>query len=285
MIILKTLVSVFFLSTIFVSAQGAEKIYYPRPEASVDSRNEYPVELLQLVFKKAGGVYELVPNKVVMPQLRSIKELQNNHGDIDVMWTMTSKSRESLLRPIRIPIDKGLIGGRIALVTEPNQDLFKNVTSAADLSKFSAGQGYGWPDVDILRANQIQVVDSSTYTGLFNMLSNKRFAFLPRSLDEIWPELKQYQAQGLAADQYLALHCPAASYYFVNKKNAKLAANIEKGLNLAIADGSFERLFRQYFEDGIKRADLKNRIVIELANPLMSDETPLARKELWFFPK
>jgi len=75
---------------------------------------------------------------------------------------------------------------------------------------------------------------------------------------------------------------PTADYYFVNKQNTELAENLRQGLELALADGSFGRLFAAHFGPAIRRAQLDKRVLIELTNPLLPPQTPLARKELWF---
>lgn len=51
-----------------------------------------------------------------------------------------------------------------------------------------------------------------------------------------------------------------------------------------LADGSFAQLFQQNFgrlADGLK---LSHRYTLELANPDLPEETPLARKALWYRP-
>ena len=41
--------------------------------------------------------------------------LASSQGTVDICWTMSTDERETQILPIRIPIDKGLIGWRIAL--------------------------------------------------------------------------------------------------------------------------------------------------------------------------
>jgi hypothetical protein len=63
-----------------------------------------------------------------------------------------------------------------------------------------------------------------------------------------------------------------------------LADEIRRGLEAAIADGSFDRLFYSYFATKIAAADLERRHVVDLPNPLRGPSLPLARKSLWFSP-
>jgi len=53
-------------------------------------------------------------------------------------------------------------------------------------------------------------------------------------------------------------------------------------MEIALADGSFDHLFDQHFAVPLARAQLTQRTVIELTNPLLPAATPLQRGELWF---
>lgn len=273
-----------FFFVFCASAQAAEKIYYPRPESATDPRTEYPVKLLELALKKSDAQYDLQPSVATMVQGRAITEVESNKGNVHIVWTMTSKEREQQLLPIRIPIYKGLIGWRLPLVMQKDADQFKSVKSIADMNRFDAGQGHDWPDTEILRSNGLKVNGATNYEGLFKMLENGRFHYFPRSVAEIWAEAETHASKGIVVDKNIALHYPAAFYYFVNKNNRQLADTVTRGLEKAISDGSFEKLFQQFNGPTIKRSNLENRAIIELKNPLLPAETPLNRKELWFRP-
>ncbi len=79
---------------------------------------------------------------------------------------------------------------------------------------------------------------------------------------------------------------PNPFYFFVNKSNTELAKNIEKGLRIAIEDGSFEQYFMNdpTVKDVIANANLKSRTAIKLQNPTLPKMTPLDDKSLWFDP-
>jgi hypothetical protein len=70
----------------------------------------------------------------------------------------------------------------------------------------------------------------------------------------------------------------------VRADQVELAEAIRSGLEAALADGSFDRLFRQYFGDALERTQLARRRIIELQNPL-APALPLNRPELWFDPR
>lgn len=72
-------------------------------------------------------------------------------------------------------------------------------------------------------------------------------------------------------------------YLFTNKKNKKLAQDLELGFNRAIADGSFDKLFYSspIVQSVMDNANLDSRIIFELKNPTLPKETPIDRPELW----
>jgi hypothetical protein len=68
----------------------------------------------------------------------------------------------------------------------------------------------------------------------------------------------------------------------VSKKNQKLHDLVELGLHRAIEDGSFDRLFDQYFSDVITQSNLHKRKIFKIPNLNMTPSTPLGKPELWY---
>ncbi|MFL6658066.1 MAG: substrate-binding periplasmic protein [Massilia sp.] len=255
-------------------------VHYPRPESAPDERSRYTQRLLELVLERANPPYRLELNPLRMQQGRAIALLKSGEG-IDVLSTMTSNEREQEMLPIRIPIDKGLIGWRLLLIKKDQVGKFGAVKTLNALKRLNAGQGNDWPDLRILRENGMSVYGTSNYASLFSMLESDRIDYFPRAISEIWAELELHQEQ-LTVEPTIVLHYPTAIYYFVRKDNTKLAEDIRTGLEAMIADGSFERLFQEYFGETIRRSRLKDRRVFELRNPLMPPQLPIERKSLWF---
>lgn len=267
-----------------VAAPNTIAITYPLPENPGDQRGDFPLNLLRLALEKTSTPYQLRPAKLIMQQGRSMAELESGNGRISVLWTMTSPERESRLLPIRIPIDKGLFGWRVAIIKADRFDLFNGVETPKQLRAFVAGQGHDWPDTAILKAAGLPVNTSYNYESLFLMLSSGRFDYFPRSILELVPEVESHRELGLMIEPNLVIHYPVAIYFFVNKHNKVLHDAIENGLELAIKDGSFNKLFYKTYGADIERARLAERRIIQIDNPLLPRETPLNRPELWFRP-
>jgi len=173
------------------------------------------------------------------------------------------------------------MGWRLGLIRKGDEELLARVHTLQDLKGVRLAQGAEWPDTKILQANGIRVITAPTYEGLFKMLEAKRFDYFPRDPMEIWDEQEDH-ADMLVVEPHVAVHYHQDAYFMVNRKNTRLAQDIRNGLEKAIRDGSFDKLFQQYFGEGIRKAHLETRTVIELQNPLLSRETLSIRPELWY---
>ncbi len=274
------------LASALSSAQTVTLVRHLQAAADWDTRNEYFISLLRLALDKTTdeyGAYVLEPSPQPMNQGRAISQLAA--GDqIDVVWSMTSRTRENQLLPIRIPLLKGLMGYRIFIIRAEDEVWFRTLTTLDQLRELRVGQGHDWPDVDILRANGLRVETSTDYEHLFQMLQAGRFDFFPRALNEPWEEVHARKELNLAVEKNLLLYYPTANYFFVNRNNPQLALRIEKGLEMAIADGSFDALFETHPINAyaLSHAHIEGRRMLKLVNPLLPAETPLHRKELWW---
>jgi len=265
-----------------VAAAGREVVYSWPKTMQADPRGHYPIALLELALSKSDQPFTTKATNFVMTQERTLKQLELGRG-IDVVWTMTNAAREQQLLPIRFPIDRGLIGWRLLAVKQQNVSLFMKLPNAELLKSMLAVQGIDWPDFGILTANGFNVTSSNHFDGMYHMLLQERVRMFPRSVTEIWPELATRSQELVVAPRWV-LHYPAALYFFVRKEDQQLAQAIEKGLEQALADGSMRTLFLQHFSTAIEQAQLTDRQVLQLNNPLLPAATPLQRTELWFNP-
>lgn len=246
------------------------------------SQESYMLKLLALALDKSGREFQLQPVSF-SPVLEARSLMSIKKGLYDLHWMHTNPKRESQLHPIRIPLFKGLIGWRLLLI-KAGDERFAGVKGLSDLKAFQAVQGHDWPDSDILEHNGLPLVRTASWKGMFKMLAAGRVDYFPRSVFEIWGELARASRASLEVDKHLALVYPSAYYFFVHPKRLELAEAIELGLNRALEDGSFQRLFERHFRADIDRAALDERRIIRLGNPLLNPKTPLERPELWFQP-
>jgi hypothetical protein len=83
-------------------------------------------------------------------------------------------------------------------------------------------------------------------------------------------------------EQTKALFFPFPIYFWVNKDNQALAQRIEHGLTLALADGSFRKLFETYHAKEIAALAEEKRQVIRLNNPILPPGSPEPDTHWWW---
>ena len=260
-------------------------ISLPHHLSAVNPQLPYMARVVTLALQRAGHTADVRLADLEMSQGRSLLELSRGTSPMDVMWTVTDRQREaSGLLPVRVPIDRGLMGWRLLLVRNSELPRWHRLRGLADLRQLKAGQGHDWPDTAILRANGLEVETSSNYESLFRMLAGGRFDYFPRAILEVDAEMAGNRHPELAIAPDLMLHYPAAAYLFVSPTRPELAAALKAGLEAAVADGSFQRLHREQYGAVLKAHPISAHRVLRLNNPLLPPETPVQRRELWLQP-
>jgi hypothetical protein len=269
------------------NAQNAIEVGYTGTDSIdiKDDRNLYFIELLSQALARSGKPYKPVMSVRGATHARQMQMVVD--GLIDVLWDAPGPEVDKRLMPIEIPIDKGLIGWRIFFINAGDQPLFAKITTEAQLKKIPLGQVKYWHDTSILKANKFNLVETPSYTGTFKMLMSKRFNYFPRSIAEIWDEEVNQKPilTNVVIEQHLVLQYPIAYFFYVNPRNAVLANDIQQGLEAMLRDGSFDKLFQEYNGKFIAKANLKNRHVIRVKNPFMTEETHRKFEHFWFNPE
>lgn len=267
----------------FVSAVEVQAIPVRMVEGN-NSIESYAKGLLKLAFSKLPDKYEMQETVPNTSEERVVTMLMDNQ--LDIVWYATTDDLEERLQPIRIPMYRGLLGYRVLMIKKGTQHKFNGIKTLEDLKKISLGQGRFWADTGVLTANNLNVVKVLKYEGLFYMLDGDRFDAYPRGAHEPWSEMQRYPQLSLDVEQNLLLAYTNPFYFFVNKSNTKLAADIERGLRIAIEDGSYNEYFFNdpTVKDVMTKANLKGRTIIRLDNPSLPKNTPLNDKSLWFDP-
>ncbi len=262
-----------------VSAQSVTEV---KTMPLVTDLDRYAQTLLNVVFQHTDGQYRLVPQSGEQrTQGRVIEDIKS--GETQVMWAATDQTLEQDLLPVRIPILKGFLGHRIFLIHKGDQAKFDRIQTLQELKQIKLGQGTTWADTQILKANGLNVVTTQKFAGLMYMLDGGRFDAFPRGVQEPWSEVNFAPGLELDVEKRIMLVYKMPMYFFTSRSNIKLAQDLALGLNRAIADGSFDKVF---FNDpsirsALEKADLKNRVIFHLDNPSLSKETPVDRPELW----
>lgn len=262
------------LAAALIPAWAAEplRIVLPMTAPGSEEHTAYFPLLLRLALEKTearDGPFIITHYSYDLTSARRSLELQRN-GSINVMWDGSNAQRERDLLAIRIPLLRELNDYRVFLIRREDEARFRKVRTLDDLRKLRAGAGYNWPSVDVLRHNGLLVETSAAYHSLFPMLLAKRFDYMPRGVHEAWAEEKVHAREDLMVEPTIFLHYKVPFYFFVNRNNAALAGRIERGLRLAMADGSFDRLLNSYpaFRRGLAEIAAHKRTVFELELPI-----------------
>lgn len=251
---------------------------------ATDPSNELALNILTLALSKVSDSYSLtqMPNTNNNTE-RNITKIESNDGSLDVMWSGASEDLDTRLQTVRIPIFKGMLGHRIFIIRNGEQHRFNSIKSLSDLNQFDAGQGTFWGDTRVLKSAGIPTITTRKYNNLFKMLEGSRFDYFPRAIHEPWSEVSTRPELNLVVEKNVMLVYPYAMYFYVNNQNKGLHDKIYQGFEIAIQDGSFDKLFfsAPSIKSVLEKANLKNRTVIRIDNPMMHPDTPFDRKEFW----
>jgi hypothetical protein len=212
--------------------------------AKSELSGDYCIGLLEKALNASKSPNEIIDLSFREPeysQLRlfaALEVVQNG-----VVWSMNDTERDWKMLRIKIPLFKGLLGKRVFLIRKDQKSRFDSVSDLQDLRKLVAGQGSQWPDTRILQSNGLPTVTAAATMSLTKMLKAKRFDYFPRAAVEAWYELDHLNDESLMVEENIVLSYPTDLYFYVSLQNTVLAERIEKGLNILIKSGEFDRYF------------------------------------------
>ncbi|MBR7781493.1 hypothetical protein [Undibacterium luofuense] len=218
---------------------------------------EYAVRVLTLALQKSGHSYSLTPVTTPMTTPRIVRTIRNNTPDsVNLFWAASSPDLENALAAIPVPIERGLIGFRVLVTSQEYLPRIEQMNNDHNFKTINLLQGIGWSDTAILRKNGFTVTEASP-DNLYNMLAAGRADAFPRSAIDAERELRTQQKlhPSLTIAPGIALVYPRFGvFFFVSGDNKPLRIALEKGMQAALKDGSFLKL---YEEDPDIRSALK----------------------------
>jgi hypothetical protein len=261
---------------------------WPDGGEGLSPKEQYKFQVAETALKKTVadyGAYKIEKIPVEVMSTQRAREVVRLGSPINVYTALTTKEWEEEVIPIRIPIRRGLISYRLLLIHKDNANMFSQIENLDQLKKIKVGSQLGWATTDILYSEGFNLVRGKKPDGMFYMLDGGRFDYLPRGVYEVFAEQAKYSSKmQLMVEPRLALNIPSPDYLFVSPLEKRLAKRLEAGLEIMIKDGTLKTIFYNAYGDDIKRAGLKDRIVLSVPNIALSAKTPFARKELWFDP-
>lgn len=282
--ILKSIfIGIVLLSITSLSQAKTVKILGPQSIEDVGQR--YFSQLLSLALNQDNShTYDIQPLILdSVTQGRSVQMLASKH--VDVYWMGTSPQREEQFIAVKVPLMRGLLGYRIAIIHQDSLTDFKSLTKS-QLQQKLACQGQHWPDTKILERNGFNVMPVAKYESMFSMVAKKRCDYFPRAIFEGYGELQVAQAHSPKLTIYddVILYYPFPLYFFVRKDTPELAKDIKTGLEAMIDNGQFILYMQQHpiTKHLFPIEKWKNKTIIPLTNPLISDKLDRENKRYWF---
>lgn len=238
----------------------------------------YLTDVLKLALEKTAaeyGPYELQYFTDTMSSNRS--KLETEKGvRIDLSFSSHWRGYfvdSTKVIAVEFPVLNGMLGLRNLITTKETKRRLDNIESAMGFKQLVAGMG-AWIDTEILVANQIEVVEAQTFEALFPMLMHGRFDYIPLSMLDAHTTLttRKIDFPGIVLSQDISVFYPLPFYLYVNAGKPELAERLEKGVQIALADGSIDQLFSQHFFYVRPELQSKKRKLVVLHNPLISEE-------------
>lgn len=282
--------AVVFCTVVLIAASGQamDIVRIVKPPSTLDQRLVYVNSVLNTAMERtisSHGPYRI--DEVIVDMSRDRSLVQLIHGeDINVHMVPTKPGWEAQSLAVKIPLMRGLLGYRLLLVRQNTAMQYADIDNLDTLKKLRVGLGSQWSTTESMKRLGFNIVTGTNYNGLFGMLVQNRFDYFPRGVNEVFPELdlRKDRYPDLTIAPNIALYLPLPYYAFVSPRYPELAARIEAGLNAMIADGSFNALFHTHFGAVLERADLGNRRIFRIDNPVLSPIDVEERPDLWYSP-
>jgi hypothetical protein len=250
---------------------------------------DYMVELTERILKVTEDPKN--PDKIIwLESLQAQERLVRNVSNgsyFDVIWTMTSREREDVARPLRMDIFKGVMGYRVLMVRKGDSQRFAEIKTIQDLMRLTFIQGHDYPDTPILRVVGLNVDEGSNYEPMISMLKNKRVDAFPRGMTEPWVEMHDLNMdKDVEVEPHLMIAYHAPCYFFFSKKDSKFYDRFARGFQKIREDGTFDEIFNKHYHEAVQRVNLAKRFIFYIDNPFLSDESKaaLVEQKKWLLP-
>lgn len=267
------------------SAQDTPSISFPAKGGSDTPEKDYIYQTLKIAVALSEDKYgpcEVKLKRAKFPLKRALHYLQQGE-EIDVIALTATNERDKEYLPVKIPLAKGMIGYRVLVIRTEQIEKFNTITSGAQLRELIAGQGTGWPDVDILRNNGYEVVTVGSIDTLIDMLRKGRFDYFPQGPRQLANLIDFEQDDSVVIAPKVLIKYPGMTIFYVKKDNHALAARLTYGLQKAYDTGAFEQHFNQHpsMVNALSALSLKQKKLITLCNTETPNWAPLEQDKLW----
>ena len=246
--------------------QAVQELVIPHHVETTDHIHSYVVQVLTQTLQVTAnehGPFKLIAQEASTVQSRQLRNLKK--GLIDVAWMISSTQRDVEAKAVHIPLIGGLYGYRVLLVKNQSP----SPRTLSELRKLTYTQGRDWPDLEILRANQL-TVKPSPYKAGFRLVRDGFVDAYPRAAHEAILELQHGITRDLSIAPDILLEYDNPLFFYVADANVVLAERLRQGLTTLINSGELQRLLQDqpFYRAAVKI--MHGRSTLELTNPYLS---------------
>ncbi len=267
-----------YIACVLPLANAETVVSYPMDVNSNSTKlhpyHNYFREVLRLSLEKTRdthGGYQIIAAPPFLTPKRSIAIAQQNlYPNLVFEMAYDAEYDDAVgIDFILFPVDLGIMGHRVCFVHPTIKEAIKDAKTLADLHKYTIGQGLNWVDSIVLRHNGFTVKEIDSFQNIFKMLVGGRIDLFCNGSNQILNDYKNYKDQiNLLLDETFELKYHLPRFFYLHTKNRQLKRRIEIGLKRAYHDQSLLRLWHDHFKASVEFANLSQRKVFLLENPL-----------------
>ncbi|WP_354623182.1 hypothetical protein [Psychromonas sp. MME2] len=226
-------------------------------------------ELLETAITEIGQTPQLISTRLPQRRIKSYLD----QGLISIYWAIEHDEEDKKYIPIKVGLTAGLIGQRILLIKNGDQNIYSKVD---DLDSFRelglvAGMGKDWFDISVWKANKLLYKEAhGNWKSIFKMIPYGRdYNYISRGINEILVEAEEYD--DLQIESKLVLIYNRDFQFYLSKNGVNSGEKYQQIIELAIKNaqksGLIDRLVNKYWGDAFKRLNYENRVKIYLQTP------------------
>lgn len=255
------------------------------------SENDYFQQVLHLALEKtraSHGDYTLAfrPELTYRRALATMQSAEYQNSVISLTTSPLERNRYGV-DAVEFPLIRGLLGYRICYIAPNRVGSVDRNTPIESLQQIPQGVASIWVDANIFRHNGFQMVtvegsNSEAIDSLYNMVANNRVGLFCRGIAEIGLEKQRYDhLDGLHPEESIAFYYDMPFFFHVPAGNFPLQNRIREGLETALRDDSFVRLWKRHYQSTVEETRLTKRKIHVLENPQMTTVNKKYRRYLY----
>lgn len=245
---------------------------YLSPESDKDIRFQYDKAVLQLALDKtliSHGPFQLITSRQ-MNKRRSLGAMKTNSIKNFIVKYPISPALLAKYSYVNFPIDLGISSYRSFFVSPKLFSAFNQIIYIEQLKHFTIGLQAGSMESKILKWHGFNIIEGSSYEGLFKMVAKSRIDLFPRGIHHIHTEYEmRISYPYLIPVDKVVLHYNLPQFFFSHKDNTAAIKRLQKGLITAYKDGSLYKLWLQFYASTLLLKENPYIKVFYLENPFL----------------